>query len=161
MSGPASVELRQVLRHPQPMQLLYQLREIVDERVYLQHGISIEPGAVVLDVGANVGVAAAFFAAECGAVVHSFEPVTPIYEILCANVEQFPSCTAYNVGLSSTVGVVPITYYPNADAMSGLYADPVVDRAFTLACMRNLGMSAAAAEQALEGRYDDPVALDV
>jgi 31-O-methyltransferase len=155
-----SIDVRKVLRHPDPSQLLYQIQEIVEEQVYLQHGVRIADGDVVLDVGANAGVAAAFFAAECGAVVHSFEPVTPIYEILCENIRLFPSCVAHNFGLSSTAGRAEITYYPNADAMSGLYADPKVDRAFTRECMRNLGMSTEEVERNLEGRYDDPVVLE-
>ena len=79
---------------------------------------------MVFDVGANVGVSAAFFAANCGAFVHSFEPVRPIYEILLENVRRLPRCSAHNLGLSSHPRHAPITYYPNADAMSGLYADP-------------------------------------
>jgi FkbM family methyltransferase len=43
----------------------------------------VEPGDVVLDVEANIGVTAAFFAAECGAcAVHCFEPVPPVFERL-------------------------------------------------------------------------------
>jgi 31-O-methyltransferase len=159
MTGSAGVDLRRLLNHPQPQQLMYQLREIVDERVYLQHGVSVEAGDIVLDVGANVGVAAAFFAVECGAVVHSFEPVTPIYDILCENIRSLPTCKAHNVGMSSSASESPIIYYPNADAMSGLHANPEVDRAFARTCMRNLGMSAEAADVALSGRYDHPVML--
>jgi FkbM family methyltransferase len=151
--------VRTLLRHPDPSQLLYQIQEIFDERVYLQHGVRVGKGDVVLDVGANVGVSAVFFAAECGAVVHSFEPVPPIFEILCENIRPFPNCFAHNVGLSAVSGKATITYYPAADAMSGLYADPDIDRAFTRACMRNLGMSAEETERSLEGRYDDPIEL--
>jgi 31-O-methyltransferase len=153
------VDVRSVVRHPDPSQLLYQLREIVDEAVYLHHGVRVREGDVVFDVGANVGVAAAFFAANCGATVHSFEPVKPIYDILCENLRPFPSCRAHNVGLSSAPGQATITYYPNADAMSGLYADPETDRLFTLECFRNVGMTSDEAHRALVGRFDDSVTL--
>ena len=59
--------LKALLRHPDPPQLWYQLDEIVESRIYLRHGIEVSEGDVVFDVGANVGVAAAFFAEECGA----------------------------------------------------------------------------------------------
>jgi FkbM family methyltransferase len=154
-----SVDVRSVVRHPDPSQLLYQLREIVDERVYLDHGVRVGEGDVVFDVGANVGVAAAFFAAHCRATVHSFEPVKPIYDILRQNLRGFPSCRAHNVGLSSSSGRATITYYPNADAMSGLYADPETDRLFTLECFRNVGMTPDEAERALVGRFDDSLML--
>ena len=153
------MDVRSVVRHPDPSQLLYQLREIVDEGVYLQHGVRVGEGDVVFDVGANVGVAAAFFAANCGATVHSFEPVKPIYDILRENLGPFPSCRAHNVGLSSSSGQAAITYYPNADAMSGLYADPETDRRFTLDCFHNVGMTPDEAERALVGRFDHPVTL--
>jgi FkbM family methyltransferase len=153
------VDVRSVVRHPDPSQLLYQLREIVDEGVYLHHGVRVREGDVVFDVGANVGVAAAFFAATCGATVHSFEPVKPIYDILRENLRPFASCIAHNVGLSSSAGHAAITYYPNADAMSGLYADPETDRLFTLECFRNIGMTPNEAERALSGRFDHPVTL--
>jgi hypothetical protein len=68
---PTEDNLKRALRHHDPQQLWFQLNEIVRERVYLRHGVSVRE-AVVLDVGANVGVAAAFFAAECRAgLVHS------------------------------------------------------------------------------------------
>ena len=83
--------LKRALRHPDPPQLWYQLQEIVERRTYLQHGIEVREGDVVLDVGANIGVAAAFFAEECGAgAVHSFEPVEPIFELLRENLSQLP-----------------------------------------------------------------------
>jgi 31-O-methyltransferase len=159
MMATESVDVRAIVRHPDPSQLLYQLREIVDERVYLQHDLRLGEGDVVFDVGANVGVAAAFFATNCGTTVHSFEPVKPIYDILRENLRPFPSCVAHNVGLSSSSEQAEITYDPNADAMSGLYADPEADRLFTLARFRNLGMRPDEAERALVGRFDNPVTL--
>ena len=65
------VDVRSVVRHPDPSQLLHQLREIVDEGVYLHHGVRVGEADVVFDVGAIVGVATAFLAANCGAAVHS------------------------------------------------------------------------------------------
>ncbi len=92
---------------------------------YLQRGISVGEGDVVLDVGANVGVAAIFFASVCRAgVVHSFEPVAPVFELLSENIRQFSACRAHPYGLSRASGEAEITYYPGASAMSGLYADP-------------------------------------
>jgi FkbM family methyltransferase len=146
--------LARSLRHHDPSQLWYQLAEIIGERVYLRHGVTLRKGDVVLDVGANVGVAAVFFASDCQAgLVHSFEPVPPIFELLRDNVRPLPVCVAHNVGLSHTEGPASITYYPGATAMSGLYADPEQDRALVRACLLNRGLSAAEADGSLEGRY--------
>ncbi|HEY6396256.1 MAG TPA: FkbM family methyltransferase, partial [Solirubrobacteraceae bacterium] len=125
-----SVEtLARILRHADPSQLIFQIAEIGAQEAYLQHGVTVTKGDVVLDVGANVGVAAAFFATICGArTVHCFEPVAPVFELLRQNVGHLPACVLHPEGLSSRAARVPITYYPGAAAMSGLYADPERDR---------------------------------
>jgi 31-O-methyltransferase len=147
--------LTRLLHHDDPRQLMFQLVEIVGKRTYLQHGVEVREGDVVLDVGANVGVAAAFFASECGAgQVHSFEPVAPIFRMLSANLRHFPACVGHNYGLSSSPGRAAITYYPNADAMSGLYADADEDRARVRTYMINFGMSEGNADRVLGGLYD-------
>jgi len=149
-----------LLHHHDRSQLLFQLSEIVGRRSYLQHGIDVGEGDVVLDVGANVGVSAVFFAAECGAaVVHSFEPVRPIYDLLRRNVRPFPSCTPHAYGLSSSSRQASITYYPGADAMSGLHANPDRDREMVRLALVNRGLTEEEADSALEGRHDDPLEM--
>jgi FkbM family methyltransferase len=148
-------DLASSLRHYDPSQLYFQIAEIAGERTYLRHGVEVGEGDVVLDVGANVGVAAVFFASECGAgAVHSFEPVRPLFELLCENVKGFPACTAHDYGLSSQSGHASITYYPGAAAMSGLYADSEQDRALVRTALINLGFSEPEADRRLEGRYE-------
>ncbi len=153
--SPVAREVAGKLRHPDPSQLWFQIHEIIDERVYLRHGITLAEDDVVLDVGANVGVAAAFFAHVCRAgAVHSFEPVQPIFELLRENLRQFPACTAHPYGLSSEPGEAEITYYPGASAMSGLYADPYVDRRLVHDRLRkNLGLTEDEATERLHGTY--------
>jgi 31-O-methyltransferase len=148
-----------MLRHYDTSQLLFQLAEIAGDRCYLRHGVAVGPGDVVLDVGANVGVAAAFFAAQCGAArVHSFEPVAPVYALLRENVAGLAACVAHPYGLSRAVGEAPITFYRGAAAMSGLYADPARDRELVRTALGNLGVCGGAADAELAGRYD-PVGL--
>lgn len=143
------------LRHYDRSQLAYQITEIAGERTYLRHGITVGSGDVVLDVGANVGVAAVFFAAECGvAVVHSFEPVAPAFALLRENVAALPACVPHPYGLSDHEGEAEITYYPGAAAMSGLYADPERDAALVRVVLGNLGMHGSDADAQLAGRYE-------
>jgi FkbM family methyltransferase len=147
--------LASILRHHDPSQLYFQVAEIAGEQTYLRHGVRVEPGDVVLDVGANVGVAAAFFATQCGArAVHCFEPVHPVFELLRTNLAQLPACVPHEQGLSSAPGRVPITYYPGASAMSGLYADPERDRDLVRTVLTNYGISPPDAEERLAGRYE-------
>ena len=151
----ASIEaLARRLRHYDPSQPLFQLAEVVADRTYLKHGIDVHEGDIVLDVGANVGVAAAFFAPECRAgLVHSFEPVAPLFELLRENVGQWDACIAHGYGLSGSAGTASITFYPEAAAMSGLYADPTEDHARVRTYMVNAGTPRDVADRELEGRY--------
>ncbi len=154
MGEPTIEVLKRTLRHPDPPQLWYQLQEIVESRTYLQHGIEVREGDVVFDVGANVGVAAAFFALECGAgAVHSFEPVRPIFEQLRQNVSQFPACIPHPYGLSSRSGAGTISYYPHEWALSGQYADPAGESARLRTSLLNLGASGEEADARIEGRF--------
>jgi 31-O-methyltransferase len=146
--------LRGKLNHPDPPQLWYQLREVVEARTYLQHGVEVDPGALVLDVGANVGVAAAFFAVECGAVaVHCFEPVPRIYAQLCENIQSFSACIPHPYGISSRRGTRTLTFYPRDWAISGEHAEPAADRARLRTALLNLGVPEQEAEQRLDGRF--------
>jgi 31-O-methyltransferase len=147
--------LGRALDHPDRAELLYQLAEIVGERTYLRHGIEVPPGAVVMDVGANVGVAAAFFAGVCkAATVHSFEPVAPLFDFLARNLSPYEACVVHPFGLSESSGRAVITYYARAPGMSGLYAEPDADRDLVRTCMTNLGVPAADAERELANRYE-------
>ena len=92
--------LRGELDHYDRSQLWFQVQEIVADRCYLGHGVAVGPGDVVLDVGANVGVAAAFFASVCGAsTVYSFEPVPSSFALLERNVAGLPACRCHPFGL--------------------------------------------------------------
>ena len=151
-------KLKRTLRHPDPEQLWYQLQEIVESKSYLQHGIEVREGDVVLDVGANIGVAAAFFAEECGAGrVHSFEPVGPIFDVLRENLREFPACLPHNYGISSKTGRSAITFYPHGWALSGIHSDPSAERATLTQALRNRGSSEREAARQLEGRFETEV----
>ena len=144
--------LRRMLRHPNASHLNTNVFEIAEKRTYLQHGVEVREGDTVLDVGANVGVAAAFFVLECRAgVVHSFEPISPIFEVLRENLAPFPACVTHNYGLSDSSHSGTITFYPNVWAMSGTHADPEADEASLRRALRNLG---ASEQEAVEGTRD-------
>ena len=62
------------------------VREIWIDDLYLQEGISLCTGDVVLDVGANIGVFT-LYAAKQGAQVYAYEPMPPTYAVLQQNIE--------------------------------------------------------------------------
>jgi 31-O-methyltransferase len=150
----AAAEVLRHLHHRDPSQLLFQVAEIVGERSYLRHGVVVAPGDVVFDVGANVGVAAAFFAVSCGAVVHSFEPVAPNFDDLAATIADLPTCHAHPIGLAATSGTASVTYYPRSSAMSGLYADRDRDEALVRTSMRNVGIGEQVIDAHLEQAFE-------
>jgi FkbM family methyltransferase len=142
------------LHHHDRKQLLFQIHETMGERAYLRHGVDLGAGDVVFDVGGNVGVAAVFFAAECQAsVVHSFEPIGALYDLMRANTEKYEACVAHPYGLSDRTTRTMIGYYPTAAAMSGLYTDPEADAEFVRTCLMNRGATRDEAERAVSDGY--------
>jgi FkbM family methyltransferase len=150
--------LERSMRHPDPTQLSMRLNEVVRNRTYLQHGVEVHAGDVVLDVGANIGIAAAFFAVECDAgVVHSFEPVRPIFEVLRENIREFPACVPHDYGLSSSSRSDRITYYPDLIELSGFYVDPAVDFANVRRELLNIAGTEEQVDEGLRGRFSTEV----
>jgi len=69
---------------------------------------SMEPGAILLDVGANVGMYTIFAAKVRQATVYAFEPESQNYALLNANIqanELSSQVTAYCAGLSDQQGL--------------------------------------------------------
>lgn len=149
------------LHHFDPEQLWYQFAEIVVSECYVGNGVEVRPSDVVFDVGANVGVASAYFAVFCEASeVHSFEPVAPLFEVLQQNVSQFDACRAHDYGLAATERTGVMTFYPKAATMSSLHADPDRDRDHAARVMGNGGMNQAKAGRLSEMRFAESTRLD-
>lgn len=62
-------------------------REVYEKQSYLQHGVTIAPGNTVLDVGANIGMFAAFAAQRVGILGHviAVEPIPLTCDVLTYN----------------------------------------------------------------------------
>jgi hypothetical protein len=68
------------------------------------------------------------------------EPVPPRAALLRENVAALPACVVHEHALSHAPGRLPLTYYPGAAAMSGLYADPRRDAALVRTVLVNSGV---------------------
>jgi natural product biosynthesis luciferase-like monooxygenase protein/amino acid adenylation domain-containing protein/non-ribosomal peptide synthase protein (TIGR01720 family)/FkbM family methyltransferase len=135
-------------------------REIFEEEVYLQHGVTLFPGDCVVDVGANIGLFTLFAERRApGAQVYSFEPVPPVFAKLRDNVAwNGAGARVFNAGLSSRSGAAEITFYPQWSGMSGLYADAREDEEITRAFLRNQDARLAEhADELLAGRFEGQV----
>ena len=101
-------------------------RDIFDDDCYRRHGITIEDGDVILDVGANTGLFVLFLN-QIRAKVHvfSFEPAPPTFEVLRRNAASCTNLQAeiFNVGFARQSGHGQFTYYPRFSNASTLYPD--------------------------------------
>src|SRR5438132_5849777 len=124
-----------------PAETSLQYRDIVATRAYLQHGLTVEPGATVFDVGANIGISSLFFHWEAEAVrIFAFEPVPTLFEALEANMERHDvDAVLFQCGLSRETGRAHLTCYPEVTVMSSAYADPEYDAAVTRTFLLNSG----------------------
>jgi amino acid adenylation domain-containing protein/FkbM family methyltransferase len=109
-------------------------KEIFLDNAYLQHGIELKPGAVVFDVGANVGVFSMMVSTcfpDC--TIYAFEPIPPTFEIMKANTDLYggqATVFAYNAGLSDSNQKVTFTHYPKNSMLSGRYGDEDADKGY-------------------------------
>lgn len=94
--------------------------EIFVGEVYLRGGIVLREGAVVFDVGANIGMFSLFIGARCpSAKVYAFEPVPEMFDKLRQNVrERGVTVRSFSYGLSDREHEVSFYYYPSISIMS-------------------------------------------
>jgi len=99
-------------------------RELFEERVYFRHGTQISPGAIIFDVGANIGLFGLSVArGQRDVQIYAFEPIPPIFHALAMNMQAYGvNARLFNVGLSDAQGAAEFTYYRHASILSGQYA---------------------------------------
>ena len=95
---------------------------------YIRHGINIEKGNTIFDVGANIGMFSLFANDLCAGEVnlYAFEPIPQIFRVLQLNVERFNSdkTKIYNCGLSNEFkDAVDFEYFPKASGFSTMFPD--------------------------------------
>lgn len=135
-------------------------REIFTDRCYMQHGISLRPGDVVFDVGANIGMAALFFHSESPDIeVYAFEPAPDPFSALAENMSTHGMRgLPRRVAVTSSSGECEFGYYPRVTGMSGLYADAAADEELTRAFLRNNGIvNEEDLDMMLAGKYQQEV----
>ncbi len=94
---------------------------------YFKHGIEIEPGDIVFDVGANVGLFTMEAWDRCGpdGAVYAFEPIPAVIDALERNVERFhlEGVRALPLGLGRRLEHLTFTFYPRMTAVSTVYPE--------------------------------------
>jgi FkbM family methyltransferase len=93
---------------------------------YLQHGIEINNGDIVFDVGANIGVfGVRAIQNQPLTKVYCFEPIPAIYEVLKANAKNTDEnrLIALPYGVSDVNTQATFSYFPNTPALSTLHPE--------------------------------------
>ena len=130
---PAALGRRPIHRLANGLEVVFQRRaeldhffeDIFQAQTYLRHGLTIEAGDVVVDVGANIGMFTLFAATRApGVRVFSFEPVPDLCSLLQANVAlNGVDARVFSHGIAETDEARTITFFPNSSGMSSFYAD--------------------------------------
>ncbi|WP_433599266.1 FkbM family methyltransferase [Nocardia sp. CA-135953] len=114
------------------------------------------PGDVALDIGANIGLCAIMFADTCpGIQVIAVEPVPMTFRCLDRNIAaHVPNGISLEIAIGATPGTRPFTWYPNASANSGFFADREADDEATKIYLRNCGLDDKAIALITTGLHD-------
>lgn len=109
--------------NPYETQYLYQ--EIFEDQVYLKHGITLQPGDCIVDVGANIGMFSLFVQQNFpDSEVYAFEPAPHVFEALQINTELYcPNAHIFNCGLAAEDTEQIFTFYPRSSVFSSFAAD--------------------------------------
>ncbi|HET9917756.1 MAG TPA: amino acid adenylation domain-containing protein, partial [Candidatus Binatia bacterium] len=117
----------------------YIYQEIFERQAYLRHGITINDGDCIFDVGANIGLFT-LFAHQIAprAKVYCFEPNPAVYEILQANAKLADSAVKlFNCGLADRAGDTTFTFFPGFSLLSGFHADAQAEKQVVKTFMLN------------------------
>jgi amino acid adenylation domain-containing protein/non-ribosomal peptide synthase protein (TIGR01720 family)/FkbM family methyltransferase len=108
----------------------FMYKEIFEEKIYLQHGVTLNDGDCVFDVGANIGMFSLFVGRECkDAKIYAFEPMPPLFETLRTNLALYGlDAKVFQCGVAADNSTQEFTYYPHLTLMSGQFADLAQDR---------------------------------
>lgn len=100
--------------------------EIFSERIYELFGITLDDGATVIDVGANVGLAVIWVGDTIAhGTVHAVEPIPATFAALEANVARHVRLDVHlhAAGASNRAGTAEFTLYPLTSTSSSMYPD--------------------------------------
>jgi FkbM family methyltransferase len=117
-------------------------REIFEGDVYADAARLVPTGGIVLDIGANVGLSAMYFADRVErAQILAFEPAEMVHACLKRNLSLYaPTAQALRLALGERQEMRTLNYYPSSPSQSGFYSDPAADDLLTRMYLRNEGL---------------------
>ncbi len=127
----------------------YVYQEIFEDLAYLKHGISINDGDCIIDIGANIGLFTLFVQQQASnTTVYSFEPSPPIFQILSTNAKIYgENVHLFNLGVSDRKADAEFTYYENSSVFSSFSANKEADEHAIRAVIENMVRDNAAIDK--------------
>ncbi|MBE0572730.1 MAG: FkbM family methyltransferase [Ignavibacteriaceae bacterium] len=118
----------------------YVYKEIFADKCYLKHGIALNDGDTIIDIGANIGLFTLFVNQYCkDPVVYSFEPSPVVYDLLKTNSELYGSrVKTFNLGVSDREKTATFTFYESSSVFSSFNPDETKDKEAIQAVVRNM-----------------------
>ena len=110
---------------------------VVNDQVqlYFRHGVTVQPGATVIDVGANIGLFTLVVHERCGGDIdiYAVEPMPASLEVLRSNVARARSdrIRVFACGLGATRGTAVFAHYPHHSQLSTSYGSAAEERELT------------------------------
>lgn len=100
--------------------------EIFGEQSYLKHGISVQKGDTIVDIGANIGLFSLMVSQISSDVrIYAFEPIPSVCDILKLNMELYGlDAKVFCCGISDKEKSDRFISYPYVSILSGQSADP-------------------------------------
>jgi FkbM family methyltransferase len=104
----------------------YIYREIFEQRSYLRHGVELHDDAVVVDVGANIGLFSLFAVQHFARVkTYAFEPIPETHAALAHNLATLAPAGSqvhlFEYGLGERQGHAEFAFFPNAPGNSTMH----------------------------------------
>ena len=94
---------------------------------YIKHGITLNEGNIIFDVGANIGLFSLRAYQKCNKNlnIYAFEPIPEVFNVLKANAQKFDAekIKVFPYGLSNESKSIEFMYSPRATALSTSYKE--------------------------------------
>ncbi|OEH46041.1 31-O-demethyl-FK506 methyltransferase FkbM [Legionella parisiensis] len=102
--------------------------EIFYQKTYLPDYLTLNPGSIIIDVGAHIGLFSLFALRQCknDALIYSFEPFPISFECLKRNLAPFgEKCRPYNIGIGDVTEDCSVEFTCFGDDLSTVTYKPL------------------------------------
>ncbi len=160
--APYTLPNHQEIAHLNSYETDYLFQEIFNNKAYLRHGITLNKGDCVIDIGANIGLFSLFIQQICPtATVYAFEPSPPAFEALAVNAQLYGrQMHVFNYGLSNENKELEFTFYRQSSVFSGYYADDTQDEVAVRAVIKNALQKTATLTPEMTEKLTDELVAD-